>query len=389
MRSSAVCVAAAALALAAQATPQSDAIVVRAARLVDVRLGTIVPNPAVLVVAGRISAVGSSDRIRVPPGARIIDLGDVTLLPGLIDGHVHLSLAGAADSNAAATLNAGFTTVQDLGALDFAMLALRDSVQAGRLRGPRIFAAGPWLGVTGGICDFNGIGLQDVDAFTRRVREAVARGVDVIKVCVTGWVNDAYANPQHVEISDSALAAVVREAHGAKRKVVAHAIGAAGVRLAVQAGVDAIAHAGFADSETVALMRRRGVWIMPTLQSFSPESATAHGQALLSHMRWMIGQQVPVAFGTDAGVIRHGRNAREFLRLQQVGMNPAEALRAATIDAARMLGLDDRIGAVETGKDADVIAVAGNPLDDLTALQRVVFVMQQGRVVRRDSAGPP
>jgi imidazolonepropionase-like amidohydrolase len=129
------------------------------------------------------------------------------------------------------------------------------------------------------VVDFNGIGLPDVDAFTRRVREAVARGVDVIKVCVTGWVNDAYANPQHVEISDSALAAVVREAHGAKRKVVAPAIGAAGVRLAVQSGVDAIAHAGFADSETVALMRRRGVWIMPTLQSFSPESATAHGNA--------------------------------------------------------------------------------------------------------------
>jgi imidazolonepropionase-like amidohydrolase len=389
MRSSVACVGVAIVALAAQAAPPPAAIVVRAARLVDVRRGAIVANPVVVVVDGRFSAVGSSDQIRVPPGAGIVDLGDVTLLPGLIDGHVHLSLAGRADANAAATLLAGFTTVQDLGALDFAMLAVRDSVRAGQLRGPRIIAAGPWLGVTGGICDFNGIGLQDVAAFTSRVREAVARGVDVIKVCVTGWVNDGFANPQSVEISDSALAAVVREAHGAGRKVVAHAIGAAGVRLAVQSGVDAIAHAGFADSETVELMKRRAVWIMPTLQSFSPESATAHGQALVSHMRWMIGHHVPVAFGTDAGVIRHGRNAREFTRLQHVGLSPAEALRAATINAARMLGLDEHIGAVETGKDADLIAVAGNPLEDLTSLQRVVFVIQQGRVVRRDSAGPP
>ena len=388
MRSSVACVAVSIAALAAPA-PAPETIVVRAARLVVVRRGAIVANPVVVVVAGRISAVGSSDQVRVPPGAGIVDLGDVTLLPGLIDGHVHLSLAGRADSNAAATLLAGFTTVQDLGALDFAMLALRDSVRAGQLRGPRIVAAGPWLGVTGGICDFNGIGLQGVAAFTGRVREAVARGVDVIKVCVTGWVNDGFAHPEHVEISDSALATVVREAHGAGRRVVAHAIGAAGVRLAVQSGVDAIVHAGFADSETVELMKRRAVWIMPTLQSFSAESATAHGQALVSHMRWMIGLHVPVVFGTDAGVIRHGRNAREFLRLQQVGLSPAEALRAATINAARMLGLDEHIGAVETGKDADLIAVAGNPLDDLTSLQRVVFVMHQGRVVRRDSAGPP
>ena len=389
MKSSVACVGVAIVALAAQAAPPPAAIVVRAARLVDVRRGAIVAKPVVVVVDGRISAVGSTDQVRVPPGAGIVDLGDVTLLPGLIDGHVHLSLAGRADSNAAATLLAGFTTVQDLGALDFAMLAVRDSVRAGQLRGPRIIAAGPWLGVTGGICDFNGIGLQDVAAFTSRVREAVTRGVDVIKVCVTGWVNDGFANPQSVEISDSALAAVVREAHGAGRKVVAHAIGAAGVRLAVQSGVDVIAHAGFADSETVELMKRRAVWIMPTLQSFSPESATAHGQALVSHMRWMIGHQVPVAFGTDAGVIRHGRNAREFTRLRQVGLSPAEALRAATINAARMLGLEEHIGAVETGKDADLIAVAGNPLDDLTSLQRVGFVMQRGRVVRRDSAGPP
>ena len=367
--------------IALAAAPQGDAVVVRAARLLDVRGGAIVPNAAVVVAGGRITAVGPSERISVPPGASTIDLGDVTLLPGLIDGHVHLSLAGPADSNAAATLRAGFTTVQDLGALDFAMLALRDSVLAGRLLGPRILAAGPWLGVTGGICDFNGIGIKGPDAFARRVREAVTRGADVIKVCVTGWVNDGFANPQQVEISASELEAVIREAHAARRKVVAHAIGAAGVRLAVESGVDAIAHAGFADSETVELMKRRGAWIMPTLHSFSPESATAHGQALRAHLRWMIAHQVPIAFGTDAGVIRHGRNAREFMRLAQVGLGPVEALQAATITAARMLGLEERIGSIEVGKDADVIAVAGNPLDDLTTLQRVVFVMQRGRVV--------
>lgn len=367
------------------APPRDGTRVIRAARLLDVRHGTIVPNAAVVVVDGRIAAVGARERVAVPAGAQIVDLGDVTLLPGLIDGHVHLSLAGSVDSNATATLHAGFTTVQDLGALDFAILAVRDSIRAGQRAGPRIVAAGPWIGVTGGICDFSGIGVQrGADAFAQRVREVLAHGADVIKVCVTGWVTDGFANPQQVEISDSELGAVIRAAHAAGRRVAAHAIGAAGVRLAVSAGVDAIAHGGFADSATVELMKRRDVWIMPTLQSFSRDSATPHGQALTAHMRWMVAQHVPIAFGTDAGVIRHGRNAREFLRLVQIGMRPVDAVRAATINAARMLGLSERIGAVEPGLDADLIAVQGDPLEDIAALQQVVFVMQQGRIVRQD-----
>ncbi len=196
---------------------------IRAGRLVDVRRGVLVPQVVVLVEGDRIAAVGDAVGVRIPPEAEVVDLGDATLLPGLIDTHVHLTLGGAADSNARATLLAGFTTVQDLGALGYANIALRDAVNRGDMVGPRIVSAGLWLGVSGGTCDFSGIGVRGPDAFARRVREDIARGADVIKLCVTGWVDDAFANPHRYEVSDSELVATIQEAHSGGKRVIRHA----------------------------------------------------------------------------------------------------------------------------------------------------------------------
>jgi imidazolonepropionase-like amidohydrolase len=307
----------------------------------------------------------------------VIDLGDVTLLPGLVDAHVHLTL-GAPDSSALRTVLAGFTTVQDLGSLAYAGVALRDSVAAGRLPGPRIVASGPWLGESGKTCDFNGIGVLGADAFRARVGEDVRRGADVIKVCVTGWPRTGFDRPDSVEVARDVLKTAIDEAHAAGRKVAAHAIGRAGVQLAVECGADMIVHACFADSATLAEMKRREVWVIPTLWSFARAKETPHGTALFANMRRVLASGVPVAFGTDAGVVPHGRNAEEFAWMVHLGMTPLAAIRAATVDAARLLALSDRIGVLAAGRDADVIAVRGDPLADITALERVVFVMKGG-----------
>jgi imidazolonepropionase-like amidohydrolase len=322
----------------------------------------------------------------VPAGASEIDLGAAILLPGLIDTHVHLMLGGSPAANAAATLNAGFTTVQDLGSLEYAALRVRDSIAAGQLPGPRVLASGPWLGITGGTCDFSGIGVRGAEAFARRVREDQARGADLIKICVTAWPDDGYRYPDSVETSDAELRAAMDEARRLKLRVAAHAIGAEGVRRAVAAGVQQIAHSGFEDEATLRTMKERGVWLTPTLRSFEARPRTPGLDSLSAHMRRVLASGVPIAFGTDAGVIPHGRNAREFGALVRHGMSPARALRAATVDAASALGLSKRIGRLDPGMTADVIAVDGDPLTDITATERVVFVMKAGRVHRAPSA---
>lgn len=363
---------------------QTGATLIRAGGLVDVEAGAVRGRTLVEVRGGRIAAV-RPDTGAVPPDARIIELPGAILLPGLIDTHVHLTLGGPADSNARATLLAGFTTVQDLGATNYANVALRDAVAAGRVTGPGIVASGPWLGRTGASCDFGGIGVRGAEAFRARVREDVRRGVDLIKICVTGWPQTGYRFPDSVEINREELVAAVSEARAANRRVAAHAIGAAGVRLALDVGVDVIVHAGFADDSTLGLMRARGVFLIPTLASFSGAQETPFGRALFQRMRVILASGVPIAFGTDAGAIPHGRNAREFTWLTRLGVPAAAALRAATVDAARLLGLEARLGRIAPGYQADVIAVRGNPLDDLSVLERVVFVMRDGIVQRLDS----
>lgn len=360
-------------------------LVIRASGYLDVDSGRVV-RPAEIEVRGdRIVAVRGSTT-RAGDGAQIIDLGPAILLPGLIDCHVHLTLGGPAARNAAATLDAGFTTVQDLGSLDYAALAVRDSIASGLLAGPRVIASGPWLGIRGGICDFQGIGVRGADAWARRVRDDVAHGADLVKVCVTGWPDDGFEHPDRIEPTDDELGAAIAEAHRLGRRVVAHAIGRDGVRRSVEAGIDGIVHAGFADDSTLALMQARGIPLVPTLRSFEARPRTPALDSLSTHMRRAFARGVPLAFGTDAGVIPHGRNAREFGALARHGLSPARALRAATVDAAAALGLSDRVGRLAPGMVADIIAVEGDPLADVTTLERVTFVMQGGRVHRGSGA---
>lgn len=375
-----------ALLLGAAPAGAAPVTVLHAAGYLDVERGVVV-RPATLRIEGDRIAEVARER-RSPPGAAVLDLGDLILLPGLIDTHVHLLLGGPARANAESTLAAGFTTVQDLGSLGYAALALRDSIAGGHLAGPRVLASGPWLGVSGGTCDFSGIGVRGAGAFARRVREDVARGADLIKLCVTGWAEDGYRDPERVELSDAELRAAIAEAHRLGRRIVAHAIGAEGVRRAVAAGIDGVAHGGFADSATQRAMAGRGVWLAPTLRSVEVQPATPALDSLRGHMRRLLAGPVPLVFGTDAGVIPHGRNAREFGALIRHGLSPARAIRSATVDAAAALGLSGRVGRLAPGLAADVIAVEGDPLADPAALERVRFVMQGGVVRRRpDGAG--
>jgi imidazolonepropionase-like amidohydrolase len=365
-------------------TPSSTAIYADA--LVDVRAGRTIQDAAVIVSDGRITYAGARSAAtgNVPANAERIDLGRVTLLPGLIDAHVHLALGGAAEANARATVEAGFTTVQDLGAIDTQIITLRDAIDAGRVVGPRVLAAGRWIGVTKGTCDFNGIGVRGAAAFRARVQEQVDAGADVIKVCVTGWLSDARRAPKSYEISDDELQAAIAEAHRLQRRVAVHAISAGGIDAAVRFGADLIVHAGFVESSTVDEMRARSIYLLPTLFSFSALKDDA--LAVASHLRAAIARGLPIAFGTDAGVIPHGRNAREFEFLRDLGLQPLEVMRTATVNAAAALGMTNDVGVLETRASADVIAVDGDPLQDFAALQRVVFVMSRGAVVKRARA---
>lgn len=314
----------------------------------------------------------------------MIDLGDLTVLPGLIDGHVHLAIGGPVRATALADLRAGFTTVVDLGALTHRILRVRDSVNLGLVEAPRVLAAGIWIGVKGGVCEFTGIGIPgEPAAFRARVRENVDAGADLLKLCVTGWPAVSHANPDQYEVPDDALTAAVVEAHRAGRLVVAHAISRGGAMAAVRAGVDGLAHAAYLDSTAAAELRRRGVFMVSTLASLVGDDTTAASRALAGSVTLGYRMGVPLVFGTDAGVIRHGSNAAEFVALHRVGVSPLDALRAATINAARAFRLADSVGVIAPGMVADLIAVEGDPLVDLGAMTRVRFVMARGRVARR------
>ena len=357
------------------------AVALRARAMIDIERDRLIENATVVVAGTRIVAAGPSSEIAVPSGATVVQLPDVTLLPGLIDAHVHLTLAGQPSANARATLSAGFTTVQDLGAAAYTNVALRDAIAAGRIDGPRVVASGPWLGISGGTCDFNGIGVRGAEAFRARVRQDVEHGVDLIKVCVTGWLADAVEQPSKYEISDGELAAAVDEAHRLGKRVAVHALSSGGITVAVRLGADLVAHAGFPSPETVATMKARGIRQLPTLFSLSTGNPE-HVSALRTHMRSAAAAGLPIAFGTDAGVIPHGDNAREFEHLASIGLEAPAALRAATLSAAAAVGLAGEVGVLAPGRLADVIGVNGNPLQDVRALQHVSFVMKDGKVYR-------
>ena len=355
-------------------------IVIRAGRLLDVRTGQLQRDASVVVERGRITSVGGE--VRAAAGDSVVDLSSYTLLPGLIDAHVHLGIGGTMSANALADLRAGFTTVVDLGARTMRALRVRDSINAGQLEGPRVLAAGMWIGRKGGVCEFNGIGIAGGgEGFRERVRQNVEAGADLIKACVSGWPADAYSNPTSYELPDSILAAIVEEARRHDRGVIAHDISLGGVQAALRTGVAGLAHAAYVDSAAAALMRARGMFLIPTLASLVGRDSSPGSRALIDATRLAHRAGVTIVFGTDGGVIPHGENAREFAALTGAGIPALDAIRAATVGAAKALGLADSLGVIAPGMVADIIAVEGDPLRDVTALERVRFVMARGRVM--------
>jgi len=363
------------------AHPPAARTAILAGRMLDVRAGRYRDSVVIFVDSGRISEIRPLSGFRKADEV-VIDLSNATVLPGLIDAHVHFALAGAPKANAVATLRAGFTTVADLGSVNQRILRIRDSINAGALTGPRILGAGLWIGRAEGICEFGGIGVRGgAEAYRARVRENVAAGADVIKVCVSTWLADAFEHPERYEISDDALAATIDEAHRSRRKIIAHDLSNGGVQAALKLGIDGFAHGAIVDSAVAAEMARRGVFMIPTLASLAPSSSPAELTLRQSVARaHRLG--VRMVFGTDAGVIPHGSNAQEFAALVGAGLSPLEAIRSATINAAEVLGIGGEAGTIEPGRVADIVAVSGDPLADVRLLERVQFVMKGGQVVR-------
>lgn len=360
-----------------------DARTLTAHWLLDVERGEMIENGVVVVSGDRIAAVGRKGE--VASKGEEINLGEATLMPGMIDAHVHLLLGGPAEANARATLKAGFTTVQDLGALNYANIKVRNAIRDGKFPGPRVVSSGPWLGVSKGTCDFNGIGVQGADAFRARVQKDVAEDADLIKVCASGWLADAAEKADGCEISDDELKAAVEQAHALKRRVAVHAISERAIATSVTHGADLIVHGGFTSKATVAEMAKRRVYQLPTLFSLKGSVAPEVYEKLQKHLTAAVRDGLPIAFGTDAGVIKHGENAKEFVELAALGLKPLDAIRTATLEAAKAVNLGGQIGTLKVGAFADIIAVDGNPLNDLTALQKVTFVMKSGQAVDRSA----
>lgn len=414
--------------IAAAPPPAPTRTVIRPGRVLDVHTGQMRTGQAVIVEGGKITQIGASGDVKATAGDTTIDLPEATLLPGLIDMHTHLTfdlgslgyqglgistareaLHGA--RNARRTLEAGFTTVRNLHANDYADVALRDAVNDGDVVGPRIVASGPAIGITGGHCDenllppafhFQGDGVADgVAGVQHKVREVIKYGADVIKVCATGGVLSKGDDPNASQYTLEEMKAIVADAHRLGRRVAAHAHGAEGVRWASEAGVDSIEHGHLMDDVAIATLKKNGTYLVPTLflgeymdehmaHSGIPEFSKQKMRDVSAAMRQNVGKAfaagVKVAFGTDAAVYPHGLNAGEFHVYVKLGMTPLAAIQTATINAADLLGWTDRVGSLEPAKWADMIAADGDPTRDVTILEHVKFVMKGG-VIYKDEYG--
>lgn len=392
---------------AATTTPASGILVLRPGRLLEVETGELHAGWALRVEGERIAALGPVASVTVPHGARVVDLPGATLLPGLIDVHDHLTWddgrTPATREAAQQTLAAGFTTVRSCGAPGGADLALRDAIDRGEFPGPRVVAAGAPLGFAGGICAqvFPGEGVFTTsDEALAHVRRLAKAGTSWVKICAGGGVVPGPADEATVEVPPPVLKTIVAEAHRLGLKVAAHAQGPAAVTAAVDAGVDSIEHGSLLDEAAAKLMVARGTWLVPTFYRLrwrreqakaagapaaALERAAAAEEQARGRLRQAITLGVPVALGTDATVIPHGLNAREVASLVELGMTPLQALRAATLQAATLLGWSDRVGSLRPGHFADLVAVEGDPLADPGALERVVLVVKGGAVVREGS----
>jgi imidazolonepropionase-like amidohydrolase len=423
-------------------TPQSDGkprenktLVLKAARLFDGKSGSLVTPGVVVVTDGKIAASGTNPTI--PAGAEVLDLGDATLLPGFIDAHTHVTMMYTTDykqaalndlqktipeqtldaiANAKVTLMAGFTTVRDVGSHSFIDVGLRNAIRNGKVPGPRMLVSVHAIGATGGHCDETGYrsgvfgketgpeeGVANgADQVRYAVRLAHKYGADVIKTCASGGVLSLADDVDTPQLTQDEMNALIDEAHALRRKVAAHAHGAEAAKRAIRAGVDSIEHGSFLDDEALDMMKQHGTYYVPTLMALQglseqmqagmyipPAIRLKAEQAMTSlHKTFQkaLAKGVKIGLGTDAAVYPHGRNAEEFHQMVDLGMKPLEALRAGTSSDADLLGLADKIGTLDTGKFADVVAVPGNPLKDISQTEHVFFVMKEGVVYRNDRA---
>jgi imidazolonepropionase-like amidohydrolase len=365
-------------------------LAVRVGRVLDVQTGRYSGPTVVLVTGSRISALVPASRFSARDATRVVDLGELTLVPGLIDAHVHLGIGGTVRANALADVRAGFTTVADQGARTLRLLALRDSINAGQIDGPRVLAAGIWVGSKGGVCEFGGIGIAGgTEAFVQRVRDNIAAGANLTKVCLSPWPAASYAAPDTLEMSRDVLRAIVDASHAARRPVTAHALGTAAVRAALETGVDGLVHAAYVDAPLAREMRARGMWMSPTLASLTSSDTSAAARALVTAAGVAHAQGVTMVFGTDGGVLPHGRGVDEMEALVAAGLTPLDVIRAATVNAARALVIADTVGQVAPGMSADLVAIAGDPLRDVRAFRDVRLVVSRGRVMVEPPAALP
>jgi imidazolonepropionase-like amidohydrolase len=415
-----------------------QSIVLKAARMFDGKSNALVQNPVVIIQGDKIVDAGSN--LPIPNDAQVIDLGDATLSPGFMDAHTHLTADYSGNYNerrlqevdlnvseqairattfARATVEAGFTTVRDLGSRvvgsrEFVDVALRNSINKGVIAGPRMLVATKGIGTTGGHFDpTNGFrdflfgrepdytdGIADgPDEIRKAVRFEVKNGADVIKAAVSGGVLSLADEVDTPQLTPAEMAALVDESHRLRKKVAVHCHGDQAAREAIEAGVDSIEHGSFMQPETLTMMKRKGTfltptlmateWIMGKIDNYPPAlqaKAKAAAAARSDMFRNAVKMGVKISFGTDAAVFPHGQNAKEFKLMVDLGMTPVDTLKSATANDADLLGIAQKVGTLEKGKLADIVAMPGDPTSDITATERVSFVMKEGKIIRN---GPP
>lgn len=399
---------------------------IRAGHILDVKTGKLSDGHTIIVVGDSIQSIAPSSSISPQSGDEVVDLSNMTVLPGLMDVHTHLTMNPDFDPfrevtstsakeaingvvNARKTLMAGFTTVRNVGAGGFVDVDLRDAVNSGEVAGPHMLVSGPAMGITGGHCDDNllpvqyhvvGDGVADgIAQVQHKVRENIKYGADVIKICATGGVLSKGDDPQASQYTLEEMQAIVADAHRLGRKVAAHAHGAQGILWASEAGVDSIEHGSYIDDAAIAMMKKHETWLVPTLYLEDWQIQNGHLPAFYhqkmvdvssvakQNIKHAMQSGVKIALGTDAAVYPHGLNAHELdVYVNQLGMTPLAALQTTTINAADLLGLTAKTGTLEPGKWADIIAVDKNPLDDVRTLQDVKFVMKSGVVYKQNGS---
>lgn len=400
-------------------------LVIKAANLVDVEQGKLIKNPLIIIEGNQFQKVGEQGKLPIPENAKILDLGEQTVLPGLMDMHVHLTSSASHHGykrlaislprsalygvvSAKKTLMAGFTTVRNVGAPGFADVALRDSINDGDIVGPRMFVSGPSIGITGGHCDNNllpwaykavGDGVADGPwAARQKVRNNIKYGADVIKVCATGGVLSKGTKVGAQQLSFEELSSIVAEAKIRGVVTAAHAHGTDGIKAAIKAGINSIEHASFIDEEGLKLAKKHGTYLSMDIyvteyilgegekagileESLAKERTV--GKIQRDNFRKALDAGINMVFGSDAGVYPHGDNPKQFSRMVKFGMTPMQAIQTATIQPARLLNQATKLGSISEGKLADLVAVKGNPLNDISLLENVTTVIKDGKIFKQ------